>query len=178
MDRPSFLEGGEQARLIPVAADSNREARAASILLATLLAVPPFAKLMLGQLGQRIGSRAALDCYTEVVFCRNGGAEDGCRPDGLILLDGGRGRQWFRLVEARIGTAPALGGTGAGRGMAAFRGGRREADLRSYYRDFVSGLNCCLKKSASRLGRSTGCTCGRDLWEMQRGCFCPPRQKD
>lgn len=105
MDRPSFLEGGEQARLIPVAADSNREARAASILLATLLAVPPFAKLMLGQLGQRIGSRAALDCYTEVVFCRNGGAEDGCRPDGLILLDGGRGRQWSCLVEAKIGRA-------------------------------------------------------------------------
>ena len=54
MERPDFLEGGEPARLIPVAADGSREARAASILLATLLGVPPFAKLMLGLLGQRL----------------------------------------------------------------------------------------------------------------------------
>lgn len=105
MERPDFLEGGEPARLIPVAADGSREARAASILLATLLGVPPFAKLMLGLLGQRLGSRAGLSCFTEVVFCRNGSAEDRCRPDGLILLDGGRGRQWACLVEAKIGRA-------------------------------------------------------------------------
>lgn len=55
MDRPAFLESGEQARLIPVAADSGKEVRAASILMAALSAVPPFAQVMLGPLGQRLG---------------------------------------------------------------------------------------------------------------------------
>src|SRR3546814_1247790 len=65
MDRPDYLAAGEPARLIPVTADGNKELRAASILLATLSSVRPFAQELLGSLGQRIGKRARLECYTE-----------------------------------------------------------------------------------------------------------------
>jgi hypothetical protein len=105
MDRPQYLESGDKARLIPVAAESSREVRAASILMAALSAVPPFAQAMLGPLGQRLGKRARLDCYTEVVL--SDGRDDSVRvrPDGLMVLDGGRGREWRCLVEAKIGRA-------------------------------------------------------------------------
>jgi hypothetical protein len=56
MTVPDYLISGEQARLIPVAADTSKEVRAASILLATLMSVPPFARTMLASLGQRVGS--------------------------------------------------------------------------------------------------------------------------
>jgi hypothetical protein len=105
MDRPQFLESGERARLIPVAADSSREARAASILMATLSAVPAFAHVMLGPLGQRLGKRARLDSYMEVVLADGRGEVSRIRPDGLMVLDGGRGREWRCLVEAKIGRA-------------------------------------------------------------------------
>lgn len=100
--RPTYLNSGEPARLIPVGADTSKEARAVSIMLATLTSVPPFAKTMLQHVGQRIGVRARLECFTEVVF--NGG-DNKIRPDGLIVVDGGRGRQWHCLVEAKIGRA-------------------------------------------------------------------------
>lgn len=102
MGIPDYLSSGEQARLIPVAADTSKEVRAASILLSTLMSVPPYARVMLGSLGQRVGSRAKLDCYTEVVF-KDGADAQRARPDGLIVLDGGRGRSWRCLVEAKIG---------------------------------------------------------------------------
>lgn len=105
MDKPPFLASGEPARLIPVAADSNKEARAASILLATLAHVPPFAKTMLTPIGKRVGKRAHLDTYTEVVFTETKSDGAGVRPDGLIVLDTGGGRQWRCLVEAKIGKA-------------------------------------------------------------------------
>lgn len=108
LDRPTFLRSGEQARLIPVGADTAKEVRAVSILLATLTSVPPFSRVMLQQLGQRVGVRARLDCFTEVVFNGNGtgnGTGAKIRPDGLMVVDGGRGRQWHCLVEAKIGRA-------------------------------------------------------------------------
>ena len=101
---PDYLSSGEPARLIPVAADSNKEVRAASILLATLMSVPPFARAMLGSLGQRVGTRANLDCYTEVVF-KDGADAAKARPDGLMVLRTGGGREWRCLVEAKIGRA-------------------------------------------------------------------------
>lgn len=104
MTIPDYLFSGEQARLIPVAADSSKEVRAASILLATLMSVPPFARTMLASLGQRVGTRANVDCYTEVVF-KEGADAAKARPDGLLVLDGGRGRLWRCLVEAKIGRA-------------------------------------------------------------------------
>lgn len=104
MALPDFLSSGESARLIPVAADSSKEVRAVSILLATLMSVPLFARAMLASVGQRVGSRANLDCYTEVVF-RSATGNGKSRPDGLIELDGGRRRVWRCLVEAKIGRA-------------------------------------------------------------------------
>lgn len=101
---PEYLKTGEPARLIPVSADTSKEGRAASILLATLMSVPVFARTMLASIGERAGSRAKLTCYTEVVF-RESSDSAGARPDGLIVLDGGRGRTWRCLVEAKIARA-------------------------------------------------------------------------
>jgi hypothetical protein len=67
-DLPEYLSSGQSARLIPVVADTSKESRAASIFLATLTAVPAFAASMLSTVGQRVGSRASIECYTEVVF--------------------------------------------------------------------------------------------------------------
>src|SRR3546814_4332294 len=91
MDRPDYLAAGEPARLIPVTADGNKELRAASILLATLSSVRPFAQELIGSLGQRIGKRASLACYTEVVF-REMSDHPKDRPHGLLVLEGGSGR--------------------------------------------------------------------------------------
>lgn len=99
---PDYLISGEPARLIPVAADSSKEGRAASILLATLANVRPFAQVMLASVGQRVGTRANINGYTEVVF-RDGKDAARTRPDGLLTLDGGGGRLWRCLVEAKIG---------------------------------------------------------------------------
>lgn len=104
MTIPDYLASGEPARLIPVAADSNKEARAASILLATLTAVPPFRSVMLGSLGQRTGVRANLDCYTEITLKKDS-AKSKCRPDGLMHFEGGRSRIWTCFVEAKIKNA-------------------------------------------------------------------------
>lgn len=104
MSMPDYLISGEPARLIPVASDGNREMRAASILLATLMTVPAFAQVMLASLGQRVGTRASISCYTEVVLRGNGDSAK-LRPDGLMILDGGRGRSWPCLIETKIGRA-------------------------------------------------------------------------
>ncbi len=104
MSIPEYLASGEKARLIPVAADVSKEGRAASILLATLMSVPTFAREMLGSLEQRVGTRTNLDCFTEIVFKETAAAPK-IRPDGLMILDGGRGRSWRCLVEAKIGRA-------------------------------------------------------------------------
>jgi hypothetical protein len=45
--RPEFFAKGERARLIPVAADVNKEVRATLVVLAAMMAVPPFAERML-----------------------------------------------------------------------------------------------------------------------------------
>lgn len=101
MDIPKYLSCGEMARLIPVTADSNKEVRAVSILLATLSAVPAFQQKMLGTLGIRTGIKTKIDCCTEIVF-HSDESTTKSRPDGLIILDGGRGRAWSCLIEAKI----------------------------------------------------------------------------
>lgn len=100
---PDFLTSGAKARLIPVAADSSKEGRAASILLATLGAVSDFNHSMLGTVGVRVGARAKVACYTEVVF-KNSPDGKKIRPDGLIIVGIGK-RNWSALVEAKIGKA-------------------------------------------------------------------------
>lgn len=54
-DRPEFLKSGERARLIPVVADGSREKRIASVVLAVMTAVPPFARALIASTGKNIG---------------------------------------------------------------------------------------------------------------------------
>lgn len=100
------LEGlcvqGEPARLIPTLSDSNKERRALSVFLASLLAVDPFRKLLLSSIDRPFGVRSKIECYTEVVFKDHNEAND--RNDGLIVITSG-GSTWRALVEAKIGSA-------------------------------------------------------------------------
>lgn len=105
MIKPDILERGEKARLIPVVADSSKENRALSILLAALVGVHEFRQVMLGSLGQRVGSRAKFEAWTEVVFkCDPKGPKTIERPDGLLILSTGK-KNWRMLVEAKVGNA-------------------------------------------------------------------------
>ena len=67
-DLPEVLMSGEKARLIPVVADTSKENRAASVLLATISCVDDFAKALLSGIGQRVGTRAEIECFTEAVL--------------------------------------------------------------------------------------------------------------
>lgn len=98
-----ILAESHRARLIPTAADSRKEERIASILLATLSVVRPFAKQLLRQFGVRMTKTARLHCYTEVKFPNANGTQSN-RPDGLLRLEG-RQSQWTALVEAKISRA-------------------------------------------------------------------------
>ncbi|MCE3232460.1 MAG: hypothetical protein K0R98_717 [Rickettsiaceae bacterium] len=100
LPRPDFLVSGEKARLIPSVADTSRECRITSILLATLMSVEEFGKSMLGSLGVRVGKTSKIQCFTEVVF--KGDAQNKIRPDGLIIVKTG-GKEWRAIVESKIG---------------------------------------------------------------------------
>ncbi len=104
-DRPDYFERGERARLIPTVADTNKEERALSILLSALVSVHEFRQAMLHSLSVRVGSRAQLEAWTEVVFKKSKKDQDtkGSRPDGALILDTGK-KQWKALIEAKVGT--------------------------------------------------------------------------
>ena len=97
---PQMLQGGEPARLFPVLAETSKEGRALSVLLACLGSVDDLAGTLLSTLGQRVGVRSRVRVFTEVVL---GDAPEGVsgRPDGLILVETGR-RSWSALVEAKV----------------------------------------------------------------------------
>lgn len=99
-DRPDFLLRGERARLFPVLADTSKEGRTLSIVLACMEMVEDFGKALLADLGIKAGARTRLEAYTEVVLRRGGDAK--VRPDGLIVLRSGTTR-WIALVEAKVG---------------------------------------------------------------------------
>ena len=98
---PELLKSGERASLIPAVADTSREQRALSILLASLTATHELARTLLGDLGQRVGNRTRINACTEVTFraCPQGVRN---RPDGLIEVNTGR-NVWRALVEAKVG---------------------------------------------------------------------------
>ncbi len=98
---PNYLSQGEPARLFPVLSDTSKEGRTTSIVLSCFTIVRQLGAAMLGTLGQRIGTRAILSAYTEVVF-KNPKTETKDRPDGLIVVKIGP-REWKALVEAKIG---------------------------------------------------------------------------
>ncbi|MGP9767157.1 hypothetical protein ACT3UM_15695 [Halomonas sp. AOP13-D3-9] len=104
--RPDYTSQGKYARLIPTLADSKKEERATSILLAALMSVYEFRKAMLQSINLRVGARTKLEAWTEVVFkdetlVKKKGPDD--RPDGLIVLDTGR-KKWHALIEAKVGS--------------------------------------------------------------------------
>ena len=106
MELPNQIVSGEVARLIPVIADTRKEQRVASVFLATLAAVPDYAKTLLLSVGHRTGPRSIVSTYTEVSFSSSHaqpGKSD--RPDGLIHVQKGK-KEWLALVEAKIGNSP------------------------------------------------------------------------
>jgi len=105
---PQNIGQGELARLIPIGAETNKERRATSTLLATLMAVPEYAQHMLSIAGCKANSRSKIKCYTEVVFKDKNNKpvemKDSDRPDGLITVKNGK-TTWSALIEAKIGNA-------------------------------------------------------------------------
>lgn len=100
-DIPAYLTRGERARLFPVLADTSKEGRTASILLACLSNVEEFGKALMSTVGQRTGTRTKIDCFTEVCFQNQ---SERLRPDGLIVLTSG-GRLWKAVIEAKVGSS-------------------------------------------------------------------------
>lgn len=102
LPRPDFLSQGEKARLIPSVADTSRECRITSILLATMMSVEEFGKSIIGTLGMRVGKTSKIQCFTEVVF--KGDGQSKIRPDGLIIIKTGN-KTWSAIVESKIAKA-------------------------------------------------------------------------
>ena len=100
---PDVLSQGEVARLFPVLSDTSKEGRTTSILLACMSKIDELGRDLLASAGQRIGTRARIDTYTEVVPTKCS-AEVRDRPDGLIHLRVGS-RSWLAFVEAKVGNA-------------------------------------------------------------------------
>lgn len=102
-DIPGTEARGERARLFPVLAESSKEGRTLSMVLATLARVPEFGASLLNAIGRRHGTRTTIEAYTEVTFPKRKG--EGLRPDGLLVVSTGRSK-WSAFVEAKIGNAP------------------------------------------------------------------------
>ena len=98
-----ILETAQPARLIPTVADSRKEERIVSILLATLSRVRPFTEQLLERCGQRVGKSSTLAVYTEVDFPSGEGTTRD-RPDGLLCLTT-RKTRWVALIEAKVDNA-------------------------------------------------------------------------
>ena len=95
-----ILNDASRARLIPTVADSRKEERIVSVLLATLSVVPPFAEQLLERCGVRMGKTSDLRSHTEVEFVAVDGSRKD-RPDGVLSLLTRKSR-WTALLEAKI----------------------------------------------------------------------------
>ena len=100
---PLGLETGEKARLFPVLSETSKEGRTTSVFLATMMSVREYGAALLASLGQRVGTRARIEAYTEVGFAAKSGDKK-LRPDGLITLQVGS-RTWSVFVEAKVGNS-------------------------------------------------------------------------
>ena len=98
---PAMLAGGEPARLFPVLAETSKEGRTLSVLLACMANVDDLARTMLATVGQRGGVRMRVRTFTEVTLADEPDELAGRRPDGLIVVETGR-RTWSALVEAKV----------------------------------------------------------------------------
>ena len=102
-DIEDILKKALRARLIPTDAESRKEQRLVSILLATMSVVPPFAKHVLERFGVKMGKTSEFLCYTEVEFPSSDASGSGNgkeRPDGVLLLST-RKTRWTALLEAK-----------------------------------------------------------------------------
>lgn len=100
---PEYLKQGEPARLFPVLSTTSKEGRTTSIVLACMSKVEEFGAALLASTGQKLGKRARVETFTEVVFTKSS-ANPKDRPDGLIVVTVGS-RQWRALVEAKVGNS-------------------------------------------------------------------------
>jgi len=98
---PTYLSQGETARLFPVLSTTSKEGRTTSIVLATLTKVEEFGAALLATVGQKVGKKADLSTFTEVVF-KDQKINGKDRPDGLVVLRVGK-REWRALIEAKVG---------------------------------------------------------------------------
>ena len=101
LNLPDFIEQGEQARLFPVGSLSNKERRTTSTLLAVLPILPELAEQLLQTIGFRLGKKAQISVYTEVVLKNT---ENKDRPDGLLIIEQGK-KTFTALVEAKVDKA-------------------------------------------------------------------------
>ena len=99
-DLPQTLSRGEPARLFPVLAETSKEGRAVSVLLACVASVDDLSRTLLSTLGQRMGARSRVRAFTEVVLANAPAGVTG-RPDALIVVQTGR-RSWSALIEAKV----------------------------------------------------------------------------
>ena len=97
---PEYLKQGEVARLFPVLSTTSKEGRTTSIVLACMSKIEEFGAELLSSVGQRVGKRAEIETFTEVVF-KDQSSEVSDRPDGLITLKVGN-RNWRALTEAKV----------------------------------------------------------------------------
>jgi len=102
MQLPNYLEQGEPARLLPVGSQSNKERRVTSTLLGMFPILPELAEKILQTIGFRLGRRARVTAYTEVVFK---GTDKKDRPDGLLIVEQGS-KTFAALIEAKVDKAP------------------------------------------------------------------------
>jgi len=100
MGRPDYLDSGEIARLVPVAAQT--ELKNTSVTCAILMAVDEFSDVLLSPFGAPIGKRSAVKVWLEPVFKMKEPSTD--RPDALIVVTNGK-REWRALVEAKAKNA-------------------------------------------------------------------------
>ncbi len=95
-----ILESAQRARLIPTAADSNKEKRLVSVLLASLSVVKPFAEKLLSKCAVKVGKTSDLRSYVEVEFLKpDKSGKD--RPDGVLTLSTRR-VSWTAILEAKV----------------------------------------------------------------------------
>ncbi len=104
VDLPEYLELGTHARLVPVVADTSREQRITSAVMAGFMSVEEFGREMLKLVGAPATKTAKVTCFTEVVFKKVAEEQQKFRPDGLIIVRSGA-NVWTAIVEAKIGGA-------------------------------------------------------------------------
>ena len=98
------LSNAKPARLIPSLAESRKEEKLVSILLAVLGSVRPFAAQLLGFCSARVGKTSDVDSYTEVVFPTSDPNRTE-RPDGVLSITGRSKVRWSMLFEAKVDNA-------------------------------------------------------------------------